>query len=94
MRTPPFLHWDVARHDVEIAPGKAASVPNTKIKEGARLPTAAPEVAVTKARLVDPRGTPMPGVQLIWSSRPMDSDKEGIVLLAAWSPIAHEIALE
>jgi hypothetical protein len=79
-------NWDVARYDVEILPGKDAKVPNTKIKEGARLPTADPEVEVTSVKLVDPQGSPMPGVQLIWSSAwmdgGMDSDKEGVVLLA------------
>ncbi|MCK6460819.1 MAG: carboxypeptidase-like regulatory domain-containing protein [Planctomycetes bacterium] len=79
-------NWDVARHDVEIVGGKTAGVPNTKIREGARLPTADPEVEVTKAKLVDPQGTPVPSVQLIWSSQwmdgGMDSDKEGVVLLA------------
>lgn len=79
-------NWDVARHDVEIVAGKTTGVPNTKIKEGFRLPTADPEVECTAAKLVDPQGTPVAGVQLWWSSQwmdgGMDSDKEGIVKLA------------
>lgn len=81
-----YGNWDVARHDVEIEAGKAAKVPNTKIKEGVRLPTPDPEVDCTKAQLVDAKGKPMPGVQLIWSSPWMDggldSDDDGVVLLA------------
>jgi hypothetical protein len=79
-------NWDVARHDVEIVAGKAASVPNTKIKEDATLPSPDPQVEVTAAKLVDPQGSPMQGVQLIWSSRfmdgGMDSDADGLVKLA------------
>jgi len=79
-------NWDVARYEVEIAGGKEAAVPNTKIKEGALLPSPDPQVECTAAKLVDPQGRPMPGVQLIWSSQHMDggmnSDQEGIVKLA------------
>ncbi len=79
-------NWDVAKHDVEIVAGKTTSVPNMKIKEGALLPTADPRVEVTAAKLVDPHGTPVAGVQLSWSSQwmdgGMDSDKEGLVKLA------------
>jgi hypothetical protein len=79
-------NWDVARHDVEILAGKAAAVPNTKIKEDAVLPSPDPQVEVLTAKLVDPQGNPMQGVQLIWSTRHMDggmdSDDEGLVKLA------------
>jgi hypothetical protein len=79
-------NWDVAQHDVQIAAGKTATAPNTKIKEGAVLPSPDPQVEVTTAKLVDPQGNPIAGVQLIWSSQWMDggmnSDGEGIVKLA------------
>lgn len=79
-------NWDVARHDVEILAGKTAAVPNTKIKEDALLPSPDPMVEVLTAKLVDPQGNPMAGVQLIWSSRHMDggmdSDRDGLVKLA------------
>lgn len=79
-------NWDVARHDIEITAGKAATAPNTKVKEGVHLPTLDPEVDVTKTKLVDQQGSAMAGVQLIWSSAwmdgGMDSDNDGVVLLA------------
>jgi hypothetical protein len=79
-------NWDVAKHDVEIVEGKTANVPNTKIKEGVTLPSPDPKVEVTTAKLVDPQGTPVPEVQLIWSSQWMDggmnSDALGLVKLA------------
>jgi hypothetical protein len=50
------------------------------------LPVGDPLVDVLKVKLVDSRGQPVRGVQLVWSSQwmdgGMDSDAEGIVRLA------------
>lgn len=78
-------NWTLARFDVEIPPEKPAKVKTAKCV-GKFLPTADPQVDVTKARLVDAQGKPVPKVQLSWSSRWMDggmsSDEDGIVKLA------------
>ena len=56
------------------------------MKAGKPRPGPDPQVDCLKAKLVDGAGTPLPGVQLIWSSRFMDggmaSDDKGIVKLA------------
>jgi hypothetical protein len=78
-------NFDLARADVEIAPGKTSAIKSVKVKSG-YLPCADPLVDSLKARLVDERGKPIPNVQLTWSSRWMDggmnSDEDGIVRLA------------
>ena len=75
----------VACFDVEIAAGESTKTRTTKYR-GKLLPTSDPLVEVTKARLVDPEGDPVPKVQLSWSSQWMDggmgSDEDGVVKLA------------
>lgn len=79
-----FNNWTVAQQPVTIKAGVAAPVAPLKAGEG-YAEGADPLVEAREARLIDPRGKPVPGVQLIWSSPWMDggmnSDAEGIVKL-------------
>lgn len=78
-------NWDVFRADVQIEAGKTATL-KSKVKGDALLPCPDPIVECMQAKLVDPKGDPVRGVQLWWSSRWMDggmnSDDDGVVKLA------------
>ncbi|MHC5052146.1 MAG: carboxypeptidase regulatory-like domain-containing protein, partial [Planctomycetota bacterium] len=77
-------NFEVARQAVTIEAGGTTKLKPIKIK--GVLPCPDPTVDCTKAKLVDEKGKPVPGVQLWWSSQWMDggmaSDEKGIVRLA------------
>ena len=74
----------VAREDVAIESGETTTAKTVKVR--GKFLTDDPLVECTEARLVDPDGKPVKGVQLVWSSRWMDggmnSDEDGFVQLA------------
>jgi hypothetical protein len=78
-------NFDVVRQAVAIEAGRTTTLKAVKIK-GKVLPCLDPTVDCTKAKLVDEKGKPVPGVQLWWSSQWMDggmaSDEDGTVRLA------------
>jgi hypothetical protein len=77
-------NFEVARQAVAIEAGGTTKLKPIKIK--GVLPCPDPTVDCTKAKLVDEKGKPVPGVQLWFSSQWMDggmaSDEKGIVRLA------------
>ncbi|MHC4957903.1 MAG: carboxypeptidase-like regulatory domain-containing protein [Planctomycetota bacterium] len=77
-------NFDVAVLDVMLGAGQTVKLKTVKDR-GKLLAGPDPRIDCVKARLVDGAGTPLPGVQLTFSSRFMDgglgSDDKGIVKL-------------